>query len=103
MFLNFVEDSPELFHQMLQKDYEYSKIGRLRQSDRTRPALHANLQRFYGELKNIFLYLVANSGQTEQALGIEELTQFAHKCKILDGKLTIAKLREEIWKSSVSW
>jgi len=89
VFGTFIEDSPDLCAQMLEKDEGHGKLARVCKVEKTKKAVMGVLQTHYLELKNIFQHLVAKSGSTEPTLGMKELTAFAYTCKILDNSLNL--------------
>jgi hypothetical protein len=89
VFGTFIEDSPDLCAQMLEKDEGHGKLARVCKVEKTKKAVVGVLQTYYSELKNIFQDLVAKSGSTEPTLGMTELTQLAYTCKILDNNLNL--------------
>ena len=91
VFRTYQEDTEDTSEMMLAQDLRYSKIMRDCRGDGEREELKKTIEKFYGKLKNIFLFYVTTSA-SYPALDMTDLDTFCKQSKIYDRNLNKATL-----------
>ena len=85
---DFDEDTPDKLAKMLEQDMAFGKIHKLNKAVEDRIALRDKILKYYLQIKNVFLYIAANSNYP--TITLNDYTSFINRSKILDKNVNLA-------------
>ena len=75
---------------MLMQDFEYSKLEKIKEIKENKDAVFKCIFKLYPKIKNIFLFLAANSSYP--TLSFNDTTEFVRRSQLFGKFLSLAKM-----------
>ena len=85
---------------MLEQDMAYGKLSKLTKTVEDAKALKAVIYKYYLQIKNMFLYIAANSSYP--TIGLMDYTTFVNRSHIMDKNVNLAAVDRQFIATNVS-